>query len=364
MESIANDPAPGIHTWIWKIACRWRRTGTMTIHHQTYRGGTTVHILKQRFSWWAAVSLLLCAFLVTNGQAKDNYPSKPITVIVAYSPGGATDVGARAIAMYIGKYLKTSVIISNIPGASGVIGYTKAYTAMPDGYTLLAWNNLTPHLEEYKRSGDVGYKTLNFTSLAAFSRDGTMLMTHPDSSSNFADFVKQTKVQTLNIGTTGQYTITGLQGILMAEELGIKVNWVTYAGGAECLTSLAGKHINAALTLPSSAMSLIKAGRIVPLLTFGDKRSPKYPTVPVPGELGYNIPVLSSYLGIVGPPGLDKTKVKILEEAILKAAKDPDYVAWTEKASTAERVLLSASTYQQETARLGQVTEKYKRFLK
>jgi len=321
-------------------------------------------MLMFRRSTWAAVSLLLGAVLATNGQAKDSYPSKPITAIVAYSPGGATDVGARAIAMYVGKYLKTSVIISNVPGASGVIGYTKAYTAKPDGYTLLAWNNLTPHLEEYKRSGDVGYKTLNFTSLAAFSRDGTMLVTHPDSSGTFTDFVKQAKTQTLNIGTTGQYTITGLQGILMAEELGIKVNWVTFAGGAECLTSLAGKHINAALTLPSSAMSLIKAGKVLPLLTFGDKRSLKYPTVPVPAELGYNIPVLSSYLGIVGPPGLDKIKVKILEEAILKAAKDQDYVAWTEKASTAERVLLSAAAYQQETARLGQVTEKYKRFLK
>jgi tripartite-type tricarboxylate transporter receptor subunit TctC len=323
-----------------------------------------MHILHQKLSLWTAVSLLLCAILVGNGQAGDNYPSKPITIILAYSPGGATDIGARAIATYIGKYLKTSVIISNIPGASGVIGYTKAYTAKPDGYTLLAWNNLTPQLEEYKRSGDVGYKTLKFTSLAAFSRDGILLVTHPDSSGNFADFVKQAKSQTLNIGTTGLYTISGLQGILMAEELGIKANWVTFSGGAECLTTLAGRHINAAMTLPSSAMSLIKAGKIVPLLNFGDIRSPKYPTVPVPGELGYNIPVLSSYLGIVGPPGLDKAKVKILEEAILKAAKDPEYIAWTEKASAAERVLLSASAYQQETARLGQVTERYKRFLK
>ncbi len=323
-----------------------------------------MHIIKHKLSWWAAVSFLFCAVPVADGQARDVYPAKPITAIVAYAPGGATDVGARAIATYIGRYLKTSVIISNIPGAGGVIGYTKAYTAPPNGYTLLAWNNLTPQLEEYKRSGEVGYKTLKFTSLAAFSRDGTILVTHPDSSSNFADFVKQAKGQTLNIGTTGQYTITGLQGILMAEELGIKVNWVSFAGGAECLTSLAGKHINAALTLPSSAMALIKAGKIVPLLAFGDKRSPKYPNVPVPGELGYNIPVLSSYLGIVGPPGMDKTTVKILEEAILKAAKDPEYVAWTEKATAAERILLPASAYQQETARLGQVTEKYKRFLK
>ncbi len=319
-------------------------------------------INKRQIFLLVAFWLIMGTISVAPVLAKDTFPSKPITLIVPFPPGGSTDVAARTMAVYIGKYLKTNVIISNMPGAGGVIGYTKGYQATPDGYTLLAWNTLPPLLEEYKR--EVGYKTLKFTPLAAFSRDSAIIAVHLEGSKNFADFVKQAKAQTVNIGTTGQYTITGLQGILMTEELGLKTNWVTFGGGAESLTSLAGKHIDAVMTLTGSAMPLTKAGKIVPLLIFADKRAPKYPTVSTPGELGYSMPILASYTGIVGPPGMDKAKVKILENAILNAARHPDYVAWTEKVSTAESVLLSAAAYQQEIVRLAKVAEKYKSFLK
>ncbi len=317
---------------------------------------------KRSILFVAAVWLLLCAVPVTYSRAADSYPSKPITIIVPFPPGGSTDVAARTMAIYMGKYLKTSVIISNLPGAGGVIGYTKAYTAKPDGYTLLAWNTLPPLLEEYKR--EVGYKTLKFASIAAFSRDSAIIAVHPEGSKNFAEFVKAAKTQSINIGTTGTYTITGLQGILMAEELGLKINWVMFGGGAESLTSLAGKHIDAVMTLTGSAFPLTKAGKIVPILIFADKRAPKYPQVPTPSEAGFKLPILASYTGIVGPPGLAKEKVKILEDAIMKSTKHPEYVDWGEKVSTAEQIFLPADAYQQETARLGRVADKYKSFLK
>lgn len=314
------------------------------------------------------IFLLVASWLIlftvdNNSYAKEAYPSKPITIIVPFTPGGSTDVAARSIAVYMSKYLKTSIIISNMPGANGVIAYTKLYQKNPDGYTLLAWNTLPPLLEEYKR--DVaGYKTLNFTSIGAFSRDSALIAVHPEGRKNFKDLVKQAKAQTVNIGSTGLYSITGLQGVLMAEELGLSINWITYEGGSESLTQLAGKHIDAVMTLTGSAMPLTRAGKIVPLLIFADKRAPKYPSVPNPEESGYKMPLLYSYTGIVGPPGMDKEKVRILEEALMKSAKNPEYLAWAEKFSTAEQVLLSASAYHDETVRLSQVAEKYKRYLK
>ena len=151
----------------------------------------------------------------------------------------------------------------------------------------------------------------------------------------------------------------------MAEELGLKINWVSYGGGAESLNALAGKHIDAVMTLTSSVMPLIKAGKIIPLLIFSEKRALKYPNVPTPGELGYNnMPLLYGLTGIVGPPGLDKGKAKILEDALLKAMKDPDYAAWTEKVSTADPVVLSAAVYRQQTVRLAKAAEKYKTVMK
>ena len=163
------------------------------------------------------------------------YPTRAITMVVPFAAGGPTDVLARTVGMAMSKDLGQTVVIENRLGAGGTVAVSAVAKAKPDGYTLLAWNTLPPLLEDYKR--EVGYKTLKFTPLAAFSRDSAIIAVHLDGSKNFADFVKQAKAQTVNVGTTGQYTITGLQGILMTEDLGLKTNWVTFGGGAESLTS-------------------------------------------------------------------------------------------------------------------------------
>jgi len=319
---------------------------------------------NRKIYMYVVVSLIMCAVNGTATQAKDTFPSKAINIIVPFVPGGAMDIAARTIAPFISKYLNTSVIINNLPGAGGAIGFTKAYKTNPDGYTLLIWNTLTPLTEEYRR--EVGYKTLNYTFLCAFSVDNPILVVHPEGNKNFGDFVKQAKAQSINIGTTGQYTVAGFEGILMAAELGMKINWVAYGGGAESLIALAGKHIDAVMTLTSSVTALTKAGKIIPILIFANKRSIKYPNIPTPGELGFNnMPILYGLTGIVGPPGMDKGKAKILEEALLKAVKDPDYIALTEKVnSAAEPVVLSAAAYRQQTTQLAHVAEKYKTIIK
>ena len=204
---------------------------------------------------------------------------------------------------------------------------------------------------------------MNFTAVAGISRDFTIIVGHPEGSKNVLDFVKQAKENAVSIGGNGQFSLTGLQARLMTEELGMKVNWVNYGGASQSLTSLAGKHINAVATMTESAEPLIKAGKIRPLLIFAKTRHPKFPTVPVPGELGFKFPLISSYLSIVAPPGMDKERVKILENAILKAAVHPDYVAWRNKVSTAEPALASAKEYRAEIENFAKVAEDYKRFL-
>src|SRR4030042_491684 len=89
----------------------------------------------------AAVGVLLSGSWVSQAGAQ-NYPSKPITVIVPFTAGGSTDMAVRTLAPYAGKYLKTSIAIENVPGADGAIGYNKGYSSKPDGYSLLASNTL------------------------------------------------------------------------------------------------------------------------------------------------------------------------------------------------------------------------------
>jgi tripartite-type tricarboxylate transporter receptor subunit TctC len=321
------------------------------------------HIIKRynkRVFFVFIAFLILCPAVVSEAWAEGAYPSHSINMIVPFAPGGSVDTGTRAMAIYMGKYLKTSIVITNILGASGVIGYGKCYKAKPDGYTLMSLYTLPPFVEELRKP--VGYKTLDLTPIAGLIRDIPMLVVHPDGSKNFKDFVNQATIQNVTIGSNGRYTINGLQGLMMTEELGLKVNWINYSGSGESLVALAGKHIDAAMTMSSAAMPLIKGGKVRPLILFSDKRSIRFPTVPVPGEMGFTVPFVDSLLGIMGPPGLDQRKVKILLDAIGKAAKDPDYLAWMEKVSTTEPSLMLGDDYAKEMQRNSKIAEKYKRF--
>ncbi len=311
-------------------------------------------------------------FLITTGiifgtlafkaEAEVAYPTKPITIVVPFTAGGSTDIAARGIATYVSKYLNTYIMINNMPGADGTIGYNNVYSAKADGYTLLAANTLPLILAEFSRK--TKYKSLDFKPIFAFARDSMILVVYPEFSKTFEEFVKTARTQTVRVGTTGGATTTGLMGILLVEELGLKVNWIPFGGGAESLTTLAGKHIDAVLSIAASALSLTKAGKIRPLAVFSEKRNPKFPEVPVPKELGVDIPLLFNHVGILGPPGLPEDKIKIVEEAFAKAVEDPEYLKWLNRVATSELIPLTSNEYRKEIERLFVLTEKYKKYLK
>jgi len=313
------------------------------------------------FLLFAGVGALLSGAWVPQPGAED-YPTKPISIIVPFSAGGSTDMAVRTAAPYAGKYLKTSIAIENVPGADGAIGYNKAYSARPDGYTLLASNTLPLILTE--RSRETKYKTMEFKPIFAFARDSMILVVHPDFAKNFDEFVKTARNQTVKIGTTGGATTTGLMGILLAEELGLKVNWIPFGGGAESLTSLAGKHIDAVLSIAASSVALSRAGKIRPLVVFSERRNDKYPDVPVPKELGIEISLLFNHTGLAGPPGLGEDKIKIVEQGFQKALEDREYLEKIKGVATYDLVPLPSKEYRQEFERLWTLTEKYKRYLK
>lgn len=314
------------------------------------------------FFFIAVIAVFLLGIWVFKAETEVTYPTKPITIIVPFTAGGSTDIAVRRIAPYVGKYLKTSIIIENLPGADGAIGYNKGYSAKVDGYTLLASNTLPLILTEFSR--ETKFKTLEFKPIFAYARDSMILVVHPDFSKSFEEFVKTGRTQTVKVGTTGGATTTGLMGILLAEELGLKVNWIPFGGGAESLTTLAGKHIDAVFSITTSALSLTKAGKIRPLAVFSEKRNPQFPEVPVPKELGVDITLLFNHTGIVGPPGLPEDIIKILEQAFTRAIEDPEYLEKTKELATSDLVPLSSKEYRKEFERLYALAEKYRKYLK
>ena len=307
-------------------------------------------------------SVLILAALWAGPTLAAEYPSKPITVIVPYGAGGSMDTQARGISPYLGKELGTSVQIENVTGASGVIGFNRGFKASPDGYTLVA-NNLPAIVVVELSQPNANYRTKEFTPLCAFALDPVVLVTHPDLYKTFDEFVKTAKTTQIRVGTTGKGTTVHLSGLIVESILGIKFNFIPFEGGAESVTSLAGKHIDAVLTIASSANAMIRAGRIRPLLILAKEKSPKYPQVPIPKDVGYDIPPFSNHTGILAPPKLPPNRLKILDAAFGRAVKNPAYVEWLAK-GTAEYAPLNPNEYRNEIERMFKLVDGYRDLLK
>ena len=309
-----------------------------------------------------ALYCLICSFFCLGFASAADYPTKPITVIVPYGAGGSMDTQTRGISPYLAKELNASIYIENVTGASGVIGFNRGFKSAPDGYTLVA-NNLPAIVVTEISQPNSNYRTREFTPLCAFALDPVILVTHPDLYKTFDEFVKAAKAAQIRVGTTGKGTTVHLSGLIVESVLGIKFNFIPFDGGAESVAALAGKHIDAILTIASSANAMVRAGRIRALLILAKERSPKYPQVPVPKDTGYDIPPFSNHTGILAPPKLPSDRLKILETAFDRAVKNPAYIEWLGK-GTAEYAPLNPDQYRNEIERVFKLVEGYRDLLK
>ena len=149
-------------------------------------------------------------------------------------------------------------------------------------------------------------------------------MVHADNWKTFDEFLKAAKAKTLSGGVSGDATY--LAGLLAMDEMGVKTTWVPYEGAAGSVAALAGKHLDFAVSLATSATSLIQAGRLRPLLLLSDKRNPYMPDVPIPKDLGIKMDIIASLRGVEAPPKTPPAIIKTLETAFRKAAMEPDFI--------------------------------------
>jgi len=306
---------------------------------------------------------VLCGTLIFAGlTSAADFPSKPITVISPYSAGGSMDIQLRGILPHVGKELKTDLMIQNVTGASGVLGYNRAYKAPPDGYTLVGSNIPGVIITEIGQASSA-YKTKDFIPICAFARDSVLLVTRPETFQTFGDFVKMAKAQPIRMGVTGKGTTVHLAGLIMESALGVKFNFIPFEGGSESVTALAGKHIDSVLTIASSATSMIRGGYIKPLLILAKERSPKYPAVPTPTGEGYDIPPFSNHTGVLAPPKVSPDRIKVLEAAFETVLKNSAYLEWMEK-GVAEFAPLLGKDYRNEIERMARIIDGYREFLK
>jgi tripartite-type tricarboxylate transporter receptor subunit TctC len=286
------------------------------------------------FAKTISISLSLFMSLLWAGTAaySANFSQKPVRLIVTASAGGGEDSEARIVAPYLEKYLKTRVIIDNQPGAGGKIAFEKFQKAEPDGHSLITYTFPKSIIIEYMDK--TGYKTKDFTPVYTWSRSNQLLVVHADTWKTFDEFVKAAKAKTLSGGLSGRGSTTHLAGLIAMDELGINVNWVPYDGSADSRTALAGKHLDFTIALATSAISLIKAGILRPLMLFSDKHDPYLPDVPIPSDVGLKMTSFPGIRGIEAPPKTPPATVKILEDALSKMVKDPDFLEWAKRRLT------------------------------
>jgi tripartite-type tricarboxylate transporter receptor subunit TctC len=259
-------------------------------------------------------------------------PSKTITIIAPFAPGG-TDSQFRAIGAYLSKYLGgVKVQIENVVGASGKLSYAKVYKAQPDGYTIMGYSLPAPVIAEIEDKS-ARFKISELVPLCSYTTTPNVLVVHVDNWKTLDEFVQEGQKRALSIGTTGNTTGNYFQAVNLAELTKIKANIVPFEGGRESTAALAGKHIDAVCTQALSPLPLVRAGKLRALIIFGDDPYPGYTGVPLLNDSKWDFvpfPIMNVF---VGPPNLPADKQKILEGAFSKSLKDPEFLKWAANAS-------------------------------
>jgi tripartite-type tricarboxylate transporter receptor subunit TctC len=269
---------------------------------------------------------LLAASATALAVAQDDYPARPITLIVAYNPGGSTDSVARPFAEVFGRVLKTKVVIENISGAGGAVGAQKAVNARPDGYTLLLGANgelIATKLANPKQGYD-GLKDL--TPIGVVNHQGGVLLASRNSGvKTFDQFVQSARKNPgkHNYATSGTGSMFHFAGEVMLARARLQVMHVPYRGTAGLGSDLAGGTIEFGFMGTAPAKAFIDSGVAIPLAVTSGTRTPMYPNVPALAEhpelKGYD---LTGWFALMAPKGVPEPVVAKLKAALKETLKD------------------------------------------
>ena len=279
-----------------------------------------------RSLWIVAIAALLA--LPAWGQ--DSYPSKAITVVVPFPPGGVADIVARPAADAMSRYLKQPVVIENKPGAGGGIGMGYVAKAKPDGYTLLlALSSISILPEADKVTGRAPLYALDqFVPIARLTADPTVLAVRANSPwKTLQEFIDDAKRRpgAITYGSSGNYGTMHMPMEMFAERAGIKLLHVPYTGGGPAVVGLLGGNVDAISTGPSTVIQHVKAGKVRVLASWGDKRLASLPDVPTLSESGVDA-VFFQWSALFAPVGTPEAVLAKLREAARTVAADQAFV--------------------------------------
>jgi len=296
--------------------------------------------------FWMLVILLVSIFVFSGIAGANDFPNRPIRLIIPFRAGTSADLSSRIIASAAEKYLGVDIRVENIVGSAGVVGFTKLKNSEPDGYTI---GHVTLNLPLFHYLGIIDYDQHDLQPIGLFTQDWVNIVVAMDAPwKNMQEFVEEAKENPglLTMGSGSRGALGYITALAIQDATGIKCTMVPApGGGASGMVSAAGRHIDSAVGSPLEALSQMGAGTLRSLAITSSERVEieGFENVPTMKELGYDL-VIGNSRAIFAPPGTPEEIVKILSEAIQQAVGDPDFISFCKNTAATPRYLSPEET--------------------
>src|SRR5437868_8021315 len=307
----------------------------------------------------------IAALILSGSALAQDYPSKPITMVVPFPPGGVAEIVGRPLASIMEKSLKQPIVLINRPGAGGAVGMASVAKGPADGYTvLMGLSSISIFPVSDRINGkQPPYELKDFAPIALVTADPTVLVVRADGPyKTVKDFVDAAKANPgkINYSSSGVYGTLHVAMEIFANAAGIKLFHIPYQGGGPAVTALLGGQVEASPQGPAAAIGQIRAGKMRALASWGTERLKLLPDIPTFKELGYDAEFYI-WTGLFAPAATPAPILAKLRDAVREAANSEEFRAAMEKVSTPV-AYLDAPEFQkywdQDAARLKSALEK------
>lgn len=286
---------------------------------------------RRRHLLSAGLALGLAAAAAPLGAlAEEKYPSRPITLVVPFPPGGSVDIMARQYSEPLARVLGVPIVVENRAGAGGSVGAQYVARAKPDGYTLVV-SSQSSHLANPLTQPKIGYDPVkDFENIAILGRQPNALVVHSSLPfKTFAEFVDYAKKNPgkLNYGSGGVGSMGQLNVEMFKAATGAYTTHIPYRGGTPLITAVLGNEVQFILDNLVIMLPHIQSGKVRALAVAADQRLPQLPDVPTLAEVGYPQLNLTSWTGLAAPAGTPEAVVQTLYKTVRQVATSPAMVA-------------------------------------
>lgn len=276
------------------------------------------------------IAVLALGTAVSAPAFAQSWPTKPVTIVVSYPPGGDTDAIARLFADRLAQRLKQTVLVENRPGAGGTVGNTHVARAAADGYTLLFTPNpFTTAPMVMNLSAASSYDVLNgFEAVIKTATQPLVLVAHPSAGfKTVPDMIAQAKAgKALNYASPGAGSPMHVVAEWLNKAAGVKLAHIPYRGVGPAVTDVTAGHVQTAWVTLGAVSQYVNTGRLVQLAIGDAQRSPLAPSVPTLVEAGYKDVVVGAWNGFFAPKGTPAEVVRTLNMHLNEIIKSPDVV--------------------------------------